>query len=229
MLLKWIDCRVPTGRKDAFSEAQRAWHRLAGVSGFVAQAGGWDINEPSRACVFGLWSDEPAYLNFMRDVHDEVFQPSGQRSTYEKCDTALFDVVSEMPAEGPGFIDALESARLLRVAACYLHHGREEHFVNAQRGVWEPGMAEAPGYLGGLFSKRPETQAPHYLVTTAWRNANTHAAYVKNLLPALKKAANVKMDVERLEGSQIELEPSWIVRARARPSMMNGAEKPNAS
>ena len=75
-----------------------------------------------------------------------------------------------------------------------------------------PGMAQADGMLGGVFS-RCRAADTRYLVTTLWEDREAHARYVEECLPRLRGQAQVECDVERLDAHLVQLESSWRVLA----------------
>lgn len=210
MLLKWIVCDVADEDREAFSLAQQSWAALRSVEGFLGQVGGWNFKEPCQACIVGLWADVGAYERFMREVHDRVFETSGQARTYRDIKVLLIDVLLDIAGSRPHFGPVLGEGELLRVADCVLNPGRAAHFLEMQTSVWNPAMAAAGGMLAGSFGS-VQDEADHYLVCTLWQNAAVHQAYVDNVLPALQERAEIRLDLHRIAGHIVETEPSWRV------------------
>jgi quinol monooxygenase YgiN len=153
----------------------------------------------------------------MAHMHDPIVTRCGQRQTYESCATAVLRGVFRMPGEAGRLEDAFASARLIRVADCRVRPERREHFVDAQLTVWAPGMAKAPGMLGGIFTVSA-TDPTRFLVLTGWANAAAHAAYAKDRVPALRALATLDEDVLTLEGRRVAVEPSWLVSPASPPA-----------
>lgn len=210
MLLKWIVCDVADDDRAAFSKAQASWAVLRTVDGFLGQAGGWNTKVPGQACIVGLWSDAAAYELFMRDVHDRIFEGSGQVRTYRAIRVLLVDVLLDIAGSVPTLGSVLGDGGLLRVADCALNPGRAAHFEDMQTTVWNPAMAAAGGMLAGAFGCVRE-EADHYLVCTLWENAAVHQAYVDKFLPALQARAEIGLDLRRITGHVVAVEPSWRV------------------
>ncbi|BCB02558.1 hypothetical protein KH172YL63_06910 [Bacillus sp. KH172YL63] len=61
------------------------------VKGFIGQIGGWSHADPLTACIYAFWESRKDYDSFMEDVHDEIFDDSGQGNTYTSIDVQLFD------------------------------------------------------------------------------------------------------------------------------------------
>ena len=213
MLIKWIVCEVPTDRRDAFSKAQRHWQRLETVAGFLGQTGGWDAKEPSRACVLGLWANAEAYARFMDHVHDPIFEESGQRETYVASRVARVEALFDITGIHSRMQAAVPDAKLLRVADCFLKPGRSEHFIEMQKTVWNPAMAESEGMLAGAFGT-VQDEPDRYVVTTFWRDESAHQAYVENSLPGLQTRARIDQDLQRISGHLVRLDPDWCLAGK---------------
>ncbi|MEU6235440.1 DUF4937 domain-containing protein [Kitasatospora sp. NPDC047058] len=207
---KWIGCSVPGGRRGRFSAAQGAWSVISDQHGLAGQVGGWDP-ATGRACLLGLWDDADAYGRFMRERHDAVVAETRQGEICTAIETATGAVVLEMTGDAGGLPRALEAAALLRVADCRLRPGVEEHFLDVQRRVWAPGMAEAGGMLGGVVIR---FDAHRYLVATLWSGAAAHAHYSAEHLPALRERAAPEADVLSVAGHVLPLETAWRVLPR---------------
>ena len=67
MYIKWVVCNVPTSLKDKFSSAQEKWNSTKPVKGFIAQTGGWNLNDDdeTEACIISFWENKAALRNFM--------------------------------------------------------------------------------------------------------------------------------------------------------------------
>jgi heme-degrading monooxygenase HmoA len=94
------------------------------------------------------------------------------------------------------------------VADCRVRPGRDDHFRDVQRTVWAPGMAEADGMLGGMFTQLGDHR---YLVTTGWRDAESHRRYVAERLPRLRERAGAAADLSAIRGHEVALMRSWLV------------------
>lgn len=208
MLAKWIVCRVPADRREAFAAAQTRWAPLALAEGLIAQVGGWDAAHGDTACVLALWRDEPAYRVFMRHLHDPLAEQTGQAGTYTGLAVATGEVVLRMPGAAQDLRDALARGRLLRIADCTVRPGRAGSFVAAQSTLWAPAMAQVVGMLGGCFTALGDAR---WLVATAWADEEAHARYATRDLPALRARAAVDEDVADLVGRRVRLVDDWRV------------------
>lgn len=214
MLLKWVVCQVASDSRAAFSIAQARWRQLRDVDGFRGQFGGWGArNAPEScewACIVGLWQDSDSYQNFMSDVHDQVVEASGQAATYVHATTALFEVQFDIPGLQPDLCSAMGRCEFLRAADCSLRPGRETHFRQVQSEIWNPGMAAAGGMAAGAFSQSIRDDE-RFLVTTLWESQQSHAAYLRDAFPGLRRLAAAEDDVANLHGHGVVLDPDWWV------------------
>jgi heme-degrading monooxygenase HmoA len=210
MILKRISCRVPPESRDAFRAAQTSWAEVRGLDGFLGQTGGFTKTDEDRAIILGLWRDQPSYARFMATEHDRIFEGSGQGQTYEAIDTAIYEVELAMPGRLPSLVEAVEDGVFLRISEGKVHAGRLDDFARAQREIWRPGMAEAPGMLGGVFCLGRD-ERERFFVATAWDGAEAHADYVASRLPGLRERSAVEATVELMEGIHVIVEPTWKV------------------
>lgn len=210
MIVKLIRCRVEDGAHDRFMSGQQRWRPLAQVQGFVGQIGGWRADDSDEAVIVGLWRDKASYEAFMSDVHDGLFERTGQKGSYASSEVSLWDSLLDMPGAESAMPAAMGRGALIRIALCEVLPDRREHFQQVQRDVWLPGMNAVPGMLAGVFSRSQQDES-RYLVCTLWESAGAHAAYRADTLPALREQAEVKGDCRSMEGLIVPIEPSWRI------------------
>lgn len=97
---------------------------------------------------------------------------------------------------------------ILRLAHCRVKAGRQGHFVRAQAAIWNPGMAAAPGLLGGLFAQRGDAE---FLVLSRWASDAAHEEYVDGRFAELRERSGAAGDLESIAGDLVEVEPAWTV------------------
>lgn len=90
MIIKWIRCEVREEKKHLFTLAQSKWKGIRNVPGFIGQAGGWSSENPGTALVAAFWSSESAYKNFMQSYHDDIYDGTAQKGTYESLKVDLY-------------------------------------------------------------------------------------------------------------------------------------------
>ncbi|MDF1660550.1 MAG: DUF4937 domain-containing protein [Planctomycetota bacterium] len=204
MLLKWILCDCLSSQKNGFSEAQQQWAKLALAPGFLGQFGGWD---KEQAGVLGFWQDLSSYQHFMEKIHDEITDGNRQEQSYQSISVTLLEPVQ--PIGGSFQLTKLEGQALLRVARCELIEGRLDSFKERQETLWNPGMAQCEGFLGGRWGiTKAEKLA---FVFTLWKNEAAHGDYQREVFPALKARACTEMDIASIQGYKVLCEPSWLV------------------
>lgn len=209
MLLKWITCSVEQNSKTDFSNAQKQWRSIGSAPGFIAQLGGWD-NASGNACILGLWKDYNSYTNFMDTIHDTITEENFQEATYTGITTTLFDKLLEMPGSAGSLPLALKNSAFIRVADCIVKSGHENIFIEKQSTIWNPGMQEAEGMLGGAVWKSSENNH-RFLVSTFWDSIKAHSNYTANKLPQLRVKAEPEKNLNQLTGFGIPKETNWTV------------------
>jgi len=210
MIFKVMTCRAPD--RQAFDRAQRPWAALGRVNGFIAQFGGWDTAKPDRVLLLALWHDLAAYDAFMRAEHDTIHEGSSQARTYENLETTLAEPIdTACPDHGaPELTAAIRSAGFIRMASCEVRPGRAEHFLEAQRTVWNPGMLGA-GALA-VWPVRSRADTSRYLVVSLWESAEAHERYRTGVFAELRRRAQPDADLRTLRGWAASLVPEWTVR-----------------
>lgn len=210
MFIKWIVCEVADDKKQAFSKAQEKWKEIVVAKGFLAQTGGWDIDNQGIACVISFWEKAQNLDFFMKNIHDKIFNGNKQADTYQSINISHFTSKMEMREESSSLKEAVLKGRLLRVADCIVKPGKTVHFEKVQRDMWIPGMKNSEGMLGGIFSEEVHN-SNRYLVSTFWDSEINHTKYFKSMLPVLQKKADIKSDLENISGRKISLVDSWKV------------------
>ncbi len=210
MFVKWIVCEVEDDQKQAFSKAQEKWKEIVVAKGFLAQTGGWDIDNQGIACVISFWEKAEALDFFMKNIHDKIFHENKQSNTYKSINIGYFSDKIEMHGQSDSLTDAFRKSSFLRIADCFVKPGRTGHFEKVQKEIWLPGMRNSHGMLGGVFSK-DVNNSNRYLVSTFWDNETNHTRYVNSILPVLQKKADIKNDLENISGRKISLVDSWKV------------------
>ncbi|EEL99433.1 Antibiotic biosynthesis monooxygenase [Bacillus mycoides DSM 2048] len=194
-------------KRELFSDAQEKWRDLQYLDGFYGQFGGWNEGE---ACVYTLWEDRNAYQSFMNDAHDTIFLNSNQEGTYISCNIEMFQTlydITETPLK-----DVTAQGSFVRVAICDVKEGKEKYFLHTQETIWNKGMENAKGMLGGVVGKSLKTEN-RYIVLTYWQDEIAHELYMKEIFPELYQLANVNEYVENINGKRVIREEEWSVAA----------------
>ncbi|PFD69179.1 YdbC family protein [Bacillus cereus] len=205
MLLKTIYCKVEEEKKELFSKAQEQWRDIQHLDGFRGQFGGWNEDE---ACVFTLWEDRSAYQSFMNGAHDTIYLNSNQEDTFVSCEIELFQTlydITDTPLK-----DVVIEGSFVRVAICDVKIEMEKHFLHKQETIWNKGMENAKGMLGGVLGKSLKTEN-RYIVLTYWKDETAHRNYVEEIFPELHKLANIHEDIEDIRSKQVVCKEEWLV------------------
>ncbi|WP_242142951.1 MULTISPECIES: DUF4937 domain-containing protein [unclassified Bacillus cereus group] len=207
MLLKTIFCQVEKEKMSLFSKAQERWGNLQNVNGFLGQCGGWDQEE---ACIFTLWENTSTYQTFMDEIHDSIFNNSNQQETYVACDIELYETLFHIKESL--LTNAIAKSTFIRTSICDVKSGKEEQFLHVQRTIWNEGMRETAGMLGGVVGKSLKN-ANRYIVLSFWKDEKPHRYYRNEIFPTLYEQANVASDVEHVQGKKVEYIKEWLVRS----------------
>lgn len=210
MYIKWIVCKVSEHNKQNFSEAQEKWVSTSGSNGFIAQTGGWDLNNNNHACIISFWESKEHLEAFMKDQHNEIIKYNKQTNTYSEILVEHFTHIFNMEGEAGTLKEAVRNGNLLRIADCIVKPERIKHFEKMQSEVWIPGMQESKGMLGGIFSKN-ENNNLRYLVLIFWNNIQNHTDYSKNKLPLLQDLSDVISDISEITGKQVLIIDTWKI------------------
>ena len=203
-------CKVKLNRQPEFGAAQERWQKISNAEGFIAQTGGWNLNDNLEACIISFWQSQSHLTNFMHRLHDEIFENNQQLETYNSLTVSHFDCQLDMPGEQETLLEAIKWGKVLRIADCNVRPGRIGHFGEAQQKTWVPGMQHAKGMLGGKFSKVSNGDS-RYLVSTFWDSLENHNIYQKHQVPGFRKQTDVSKDLVQISGKAISLVDSWKV------------------
>lgn len=210
MYIKWIVCNVPLSLKNDFSSAQQKWIGTNSAKGFIAQAGGWNLNDETEACIISFWESEDSLTYFMQNLHDQIVSENKQDQFYSSITVDHFKSIIMMEGESSTLLEAINNAELLRIANCTVKGNSIEHFEEVQKDIWKPGMRSAQGMLGDYFSKSVSS-TNKYLVSTFWDSQENHKNYVNKILPELREKADAANDLDMITGKQILLVDSWKI------------------
>jgi len=210
MYIKWIVCDVDKEKKKEFSYAQQLWEKIKSTPGFVAQMGGWNSKISSQACIISIWKNKSASDFFMENIHDNLFEESNQKKTYNLVEIDYFNTVIDISGDESKLIKSLGGAKILRIADCEVKQDSLSHFEEVQKSVWNVGMRNSGGMQFGKFLKHQDKNN-RYLVATFWDSQYSHVSYVQNHLPELKTKSKINDDVINIDSKIIVLEKHWTI------------------
>ena len=99
MYLKWIVCDVKKDKIQEFSAAQQKWGHITKAEGFIAQFGGWNVKNKLEACILSVWEHKYDLENFMKNLHDQIFENNRQLETYNSINVDHFYMESGMDSK----------------------------------------------------------------------------------------------------------------------------------
>ncbi len=210
MYIKWIVCDVKENFRDEFSLAQEKWKAIKNINGFKGQAGGWNLEKTSEACIISFWKDKKSLTYFMEYIHDDIFHDNKQDKTFQSIRIKYFDSKFDLLGRAKDLTETLENAEILRIAESLVIPENSEHFEEVQQLLWIPEMRKAKGMLGGVFSLA-EKESNRYLVSTFWDNLEDHQTYARDKVPILREKAGVANDLITMDGKEILLVNTWKV------------------
>lgn len=210
MLLKWIVCTIAPEKRELFSESQAKWEDVRHVPGFLGQLGGWNVKDPSEACILAFWENEEMYKEFMEKHHDPIYEKTNQRGTFDAIKVTACRSIADIPGLYDHILPSLPNAALLRLADQTLLAGHRDRFLAKQQDIWNPGMKQSGGMLAGVLGEALN-DTNRVLVATLWDSEAAHPTYCDNTLPLLREKARIEENIEQISGRVVRLEPSWFV------------------
>jgi quinol monooxygenase YgiN len=219
MITKYIRCEVPAVNKANFSKGQSLWQETANSEGFRSQLGGWELSKGKsakgkstndKAIILAHWQDMESVKSFMKLAHDPIADKTKQACTYSALSVSYLSAVMDIPASNQDYQHRVESG-FIRIADCYVAPDKADAFIQEQESLWNPGMQQAKGMLGGelcLFND----EANRFLVISYWQSESHHHDYITLYFPALKQQAATDI-IQTISGHNIQTEPSWKITA----------------
>ncbi len=206
MYLKWILCNVAKDKNQQFSDAQEKWNEKINAYGFIAQTGGWDLE--NKACIISLWDNKESLDYFMKTLHDKIVDRNQQAETYDSIDITHFDSMFEIKGSSGSLGTAIKIAKFLQIVNYRVKKEKMENFEKVQKDFELPLIKRSKGMLGGILSKAADN-TPNYLMLTFWNTMENYNNYVnKELLISLKKE---NIDIEQIIKKKILLVDSWKI------------------
>lgn len=211
MLIKRITCKVTNDQRNAFYEAQKQWDSLSKVSGFIGQLGGWSKEKPFTAYVYAFWENHKDYHSFMEEVHDRIYEGSGQRGTYTSIEVELFEEEGNIFGVGQGINDFLRKSEYMHFSLSTEKEEIIQHVIDLQR--WNRGQDHSVGILGGTYaiSHRDRTR---FLMLSGWKITAIHRKDAVYDFPFKMRYGGQSDDKVEIAGECFEVEDAWRVLKR---------------
>lgn len=217
MITKYIRCEVPAANKAEFSKGQRLWQETAYSEGFRSQLGGWDFSKgmsakdkatSSKAMILAHWQDMESVKSFMKLAHDPIADKTNQANTYSALSVSYLSAVMDIPASNQDNPNRAESG-FIRIVDCYVAPDKADAFIQEQKTLWNPGMQQAKGMLGGELCQFIDEEN-RFLVISYWQSESHHHDYTSHHFPLLKQQAATDI-IQTISGHNIQTESSWKI------------------
>ena len=160
-------------KKQEFSIAQEKWHKTDIVKGFIAQTGGWDSKNKNIACIISFWKSKIHLENFMKNIHDNIFDENKQVDTYNSITVQYFSSLFNTKTNIQLFKKNIQNSQLLKISNYNFKNSKEKHYERVQDDNWFLEMKKTKNMLKGLLLKS-SSKTFNYLVTTFWNNSGNH-------------------------------------------------------
>ena len=177
MFIKWIVCSAAEGKNQQFSDAQEKWNETIKANGFIAQAGGWDLE--NKACIISLWDNKESLDSFMKILHDEIVDRNQQDATYNSIDITHYDSMLEIKGSSGSLGAAIKTSKLLQIVNYRVKKHKMENFEKVQKDFGLSLIKRSKGMLGGILSKAADN-TPNYLMLTFWNTMENYNNNVNN-------------------------------------------------
>ena len=169
MFIKWNICKVENHEKHGFSFAQEKWSEMIKSKDFIAQAGGWDLNNKNEACIISFWENKESLDNFMKNTHDTIFNNTKQVETYSSIEVKYFDSFIENRDNYELLKEGIYGAKFLNVKTLKASKDEFESFkktkINHSTVIIRKELKETESnnfeYLISTFCKRFENNNSH--------------------------------------------------------------------
>ena len=208
MIAKYIRCEVIAAKRELFSKGQGLWLETAHSEGFISQLGGWE-QESNRAVILARWTDMESVKNFMSAAHDPIAEKTNQVGSYSDISVSYLSAVMCIPAFNQEGSKEQAGCGFIRITDCYIDPDKMNEFIQEQKTLWNPGMQQAEGMLGGQLWQFND-ESDRYLITTFWEGEVAHRHYMAAYFPRLKQQAATDI-IHTISGHNIRTEPSWKI------------------
>lgn len=207
MIAKYIRCEVPEASRTDFSKGQSLWQEAAYSKGFIFQLGGWEL-ATGQAVILARWTDMESVKAFMRLAHDAIADKANQAGCYSAISVSYLFSVMSIPSSNHYHKDRVDSG-FIRIADCYIAPEKVDKFLLEQETLWNPGMQQVEGMLGGQIWQF-NGEANHYLVTSYWQSESHHNHYATHHFPVLKLQAATNI-IQTISVHKVQTEQSWQI------------------
>ena len=171
MFIKWIICKVENHKKHTFSFAQEKWSEMIKYKGFIAQAGGWDLNTKNEACIISFWDNKESLDYFIKNTHDTIFNNTKQVETYSSIEVKYFDSLNDISDNYELLKEGIYGAKYLNVKTLKAKKDEFESFKKTK-------INHSTVILGRELAKST-TNKEEYLISTFYNRFENNNSHLK--------------------------------------------------
>ncbi len=200
MFAKWIVCNLNPEQKNAFHLAQLMWQQISDSPGFIAQVGGWNMQQ-TQACILAYWHDAASHEHFFQNIHDSITEQNNQADSYLSSRVLFATVLPQSPEPEFSIPDASAQARCLHFTR--LSFSSEQDCLHAKQSYHS--WARQVFASGGLLANQAlDDSNPLGLVRFSfWSEAKS--------LDRFLEGASLEPTLENLQSTSVELVKEWTV------------------
>ncbi len=176
--------------RGAWLASQRRWLQLSAESGGLRNA--WAAVSRSDARMVFEWESDDALKQFMEQTHDRALSEAG---TIGRAAVLYLEPIVDLGERG--------DATFVGESIAWVKADGLDAWMESQR-TWNEAMRRCDGFVGGSIARGRRI----HVVTSFWRDAAAHKAFVDHIVPDLRGRTNGDSHVARLVRFQGELEAS---------------------
>lgn len=173
--------------RDAWLKSQRRWLELSEASGGLRSS--WAAVARNDARMVFEWQTDDALKQFMEQTHDRALAEAG---TVGRAAVLYLDSLVDL---GPR-----ADATFVGESIAWVKEHGVDAWMESQR-TWNEAMRRCDGFVGGSIARGRRI----HVVTSFWRDAAAHKAFVEQIVPDLRGRTNGDAQVVRLVRFQGEL------------------------
>jgi heme-degrading monooxygenase HmoA len=173
--------------REAWLKSQRRWLELSAQAGGLRSA--WAAVARSDARMVFDWESEDALKHFMEQTHERALSEAG---TVGRAAVLYLDPLVDLGSRG--------EATFVGESIAWVKESGVDAWMESQR-TWNEAMRRCDGFVGGSIARGRRI----YVVTSFWRDAGAHRAFVERIVPDLRGRTSGDAHVARLVRFQGEI------------------------
>ncbi len=212
MFIKLVRAVVHREHRNQFADGQRAWAAVRDQPGFAGQFGGWAQKQAEEAWIQAVWLSPRHYQRFMNTAHDGLAAVQAQAGAIAQLTNLLFVTRASIPGCMPHACRALAQTAVLRLTITRAKPGQIDALQQAQRRIWNPALAAAPGLLAGCFGQALNHHGT-FLIALLWSDPQAVRRFDDEFLPDLRDRARPARYCAPLLNRSVSIVKDWVVSA----------------